>query len=434
VYQHLNGADEFRLLIISPGSLDDALHGEVITAKLSGTGRPAYEALSYTWADETGDAERSSEFVCDEDHSIIRITKNCEAAIRRLRLSDKKRWVWIDAICINQSSETERTYQVSMMSKIYMTARRVVVYLGESTPHTDLLFDWLNGLKTENLEILLKWDLDHLAVDTSISFEKYWSAGKERLLALFTNTGENKINITQRELVELAKEFFSRRWFKRVWVLQEVSLPDVRDITVVCGTKTTTAIRALHALSLVYKDSSSTMIRIFVLLRKKVRVKNNHLLDVLIETRDREAGDPRDKIFGVLSIANYLNKEMFPELKADYGMMTTAVYVYYSAFFITHHGPGFFLSLMKFPPKLRSLPSWAADWTAPWPNYKAVEGRDFAAGSRPSNDRDSGAVFTEENGCCVLTLLRPEILRGYFTRNGHIDGETDTPSVSNDLI
>jgi hypothetical protein len=91
VYQHLNGADEFRLLIISPGSLDDALHGEVITAKLSGTGRPAYEALSYTWADETGDAERSSEFVCDEDHSIIRITKNCEAAIRRLRLSDKKR-------------------------------------------------------------------------------------------------------------------------------------------------------------------------------------------------------------------------------------------------------------------------------------------------------------------------------------------------------
>lgn len=117
-YQSLNGVDEFRLLIISPGSFDDALHGEVITAKFSGTDRPAYEALSYTWADEAGDEERSCEFSCDGGFGIIRITKNCEAAIRRLRLSDEKRWMWIDAICIDQSSETERSSQVRMMSKI----------------------------------------------------------------------------------------------------------------------------------------------------------------------------------------------------------------------------------------------------------------------------------------------------------------------------
>jgi hypothetical protein len=52
-YQQLNGVDEFRLLVISPGSFDDALRGEVITAKSSGTDRPVYEALSYTWADVT---------------------------------------------------------------------------------------------------------------------------------------------------------------------------------------------------------------------------------------------------------------------------------------------------------------------------------------------------------------------------------------------
>ena len=57
-----------------------------------------------------------------------------------------------------------------MMSKIYMAARRVVVYAGEGTTQTDTLFDWLNGLKTEDLDILLKWDLDNLAVDTVISF------------------------------------------------------------------------------------------------------------------------------------------------------------------------------------------------------------------------------------------------------------------------
>lgn len=422
-YQNLNGVDEFRLLILSPGSLNDALHGEVITAKFSGTGRPAYEALSYTWADETGDDKRSSELLCDEDHSIIRITKNCEAAMCRLRLLDKKRWLWIDAVCINQSSDAERTYQISVMAKIYRAASGVVVYTGDGTSYTDGFFDWLNGLQTKDLDILLKWDLDSLTVDTAISFEKYWIVGKERLLAAFSNPGENKINISQPEFVELAEEFFSRRWFKRVWVLQEVSLPDVRNITVMCGAKTTTAIRALHALSLIHNDSSGTMTRIFVLLRKKVKVKKSHLLDILIETRHRDAGDPRDKIFGVLSIVNHLDKGMIPKLKAEYEMTTTEVYAYYSAFFIQHHGPGFFLSLIKSPPKLTPLPSWAADWTVPWPNYKAVEGRDFAATSRPSNDRDSGAVFITENGFHVLILHRPKILQGYFTRNGHIDDE-----------
>jgi hypothetical protein len=417
--------DEFRLLIISPGSFDDALHGEVIISKFSGTDRPAYEALSYTWADETGDDKRSCEFLCNQDHGIIRITKNCEAAIRRLRLSDQKRWVWIDAICIDQSSETERTHQVRMMSKIYVAAHRVVVYAGEGTAHTDILFDWLNGLKTEDLDILLRWDLDNLAVDTVISFERYWSIGKERLLALFSDSDENRIELSQPELIELAKEFFSRRWFQRVWVLQEVSLPDVRNTIVMCGTKSITAIRALHALSLIYNDSAGTMIRIFVLLRKQIKVKKSHLLDILIETRHREAGDPRDKIFGVLSIANYLDKGMFPELSARYTMTTAEVYEYYSTFFIRHHGPGFFLSLIKYPPKIPTLPSWAADWTVPWPNYKAVEGRDFAAASRPSSDKDSDAIFTSENGHRVLTLHRPEILQGYFTRNGHIDDEQD---------
>jgi hypothetical protein len=280
-------------------------------------------------------------------------------------------------------------------------------------------------LKTEDLDILLKWDLDNLEVDTLISIKKYLSITKERLLALFSDPGQNKLKISQPELVELAKEFFFRRWFKRVWVLQEVSLPDICNTIVICGTKTTTTIRTLHMLSLIYNDSSGSMIRIFVLLRKKVKVKKYHLLDVLIETRDREAADPRDKIFGVSRIANYLDKGMFPELKAEYGMTTTKVYEYYSTFFVRHHGPGFFLSLIKSPPKLTSLPSWAADWTVPWPNYKAVEGRDFAAGSRPSNDRDIDAVFSTENGCLVLTLLRPKILQGYFTRNGHIDDEKD---------
>lgn len=420
-YHGLSTINEFRILVIPAGSFSDPLHGEVITAKFSEIDSLEYEALSYTWADETGDSERMSEFLCDEDGSIIRITKNCEAAIRRVRYPDKDRWVWIDAICINQSSVPERTYQVSMMSKIYTAARNVIVYTGESTANTDLLFDWLNGLKTEDLEILLKWDLDNLAADAIISLEKYLSIARERLFSLFGAANETRILLSQEQLVALAKEFFSRRWFQRVWVLQEVSLPSPRHITVLCGSKSTSAIRALHALSLLYQDSSTTMIRIFVLMRKKIKVQNSYLLDILIETRDREACDARDKIFGILSIVEFLDKGKWKnELGARYGMDVKEAFTWYSSWCIRHYGPGFFLALIKSRQSIEGLPSWAADWAVPWPNCRAVEGRDFPAASR-NIEADDGAVMGWEDGRRVLSLRRPRIRKGFFTRNGHLD-------------
>jgi hypothetical protein len=434
-YHDLKGTDEFRLLVIAPGSFDDPLQGDIVTTDFSILRQIAYDALSYTWADENGDAERSQEFLCENDNSIIKITKNCEAAMRRLRLSDRKRWMWIDAICINQDSDAERTYQVSLMSKIYTSASHVIVYTGEGTFKTDMLFDWLNGLKTADLDILSSWDFDNLAVGVTTSLERFWNMGKESLLTLVprTRSDKKKIKISESELLDLVREYFSRRWFTRVWVLQEVALPDVRNTSVVCGSRTISAIRALHALSLLYQESSASIIRIFVLLRKRVKtIARSHLLDVLIETRNRESGDPRDKIFGVLSISNLLDRGKFQSLEPDYGLTKREVYMHYSQLFIEDHGPGFFLSLIKSPPELEGLPSWAADWTVPWPNYKAVSGKDFAAASRSVGDKDAGVedniglFIAGPDGCTLLAVQRPLILCGYFTRNGHLDDQAET--------
>jgi hypothetical protein len=54
-----------------------------------------------------------------------------EAAVRRMRFGDKPRVLWIDAICINQSSLSERSDQVALMSTIYSRASQNLVYLGE---------------------------------------------------------------------------------------------------------------------------------------------------------------------------------------------------------------------------------------------------------------------------------------------------------------
>jgi hypothetical protein len=436
-YRPLLDEHEVRLLTIYPGSIDDPICGDLETASL--LRRPPYDALSYTWADETGNADREKEITCVESGGKIRITRNCEDAMRRLRLPGTKRRVWIDAVCIDQDSNRDRNHQVSLMSRIYMSARQVVLYTGEGTAKTDLLFDWLNSLREDELEASLKWQFDDIRGEIGTALERYWNMGQAILRS--PATSESNITLSEMELVELVKDYFSRRWFKRVWVLQEAALPDMKNTTIICGDKSTPASRALHALFLLRNSTSGSMIRIFVLLRKRSRdISHSHLLDILIETRDREATDPRDKIFGVLSIAHGLDGGKFPELMADYGKATHEVYTYYSAFFILHHGPGLFLSLIKSRGSMSELlPSWAADWTVSWPNYKAVSGRDFAAARRSVGDKDSGAEFHDEGGSKVLTVVRPRIFRGYFTRDGHVDDSNsltteDVEHIGDDMV
>jgi hypothetical protein len=446
-YGELKGTHEIRLLVLHPGTGDDPLKGDIIGTDLRR--RPKYDALSYTWADETGDDSLSSTIHCLRSDSEICITKNCEAALRCLRLPNNERRLWVDAVCINQHSYAERSHQVSLMSDIYVNAQHVIAYTGEGTDRTDLLYDWLNGIDIADLNIpsagmfrdinvpegssiyylVQVWNKPGGAKDMAnkiaVKFERYWRIGSDRLSTVFRrrDLSDTKVTIPEAELEGLVMEYFSRRWFKRVWVLQEVSLPSLTKTRVVCGSKITTAERAMHLVSLLKTQGSGDMMWIFVLLRQRFSGQvTSHLLDILIETRHRECGEPRDKIFGVLSIAQWMDNGRFPHLTANYFSPTSWVYWSFSEFFMEQHGPGFFLSLIKSPQKVEGLPSWAADWTVPWPNYNAVKGVDFAARSRIANEKDGNAKVIWEEGMPVLIIHRPRITKGYFTLDGHIDG------------
>lgn len=443
-YVPISGEHKIRLFVIQPGSFDDDICGELVEVNfLLG---PTFDALSYTWADEQGDAARSGKIYCVPDFSIIGVTKNCEMAIRWLRHPKKERRVWIDAVCIDQDNAQERTHQIAQMSSIFTSARRVIAYTGEGTDQTDMLFDWLNGLDAPELNVPLIGSLDDLAHpgvrikepadlqrlmvrlrvginERTIMLGRYGKSCFLKLLHQSEPATKDKVNIDDPKLSEIVHEYFSRRWFKRVWVLQEVTLPDLHRTRIVCGSRTTTAERALHALGLLKENRTGIIPRIFVLVRKTtILPRRSHLLDILIETKAHAAADPRDKIFAVLSLSHRLDGGSFPEHEANYELETAQVYTKYSAFFIQHHGPGFFLALIQSPQNLPGLPSWAADWTVPWPNSRAVSLRDFPAVSRRTYEETSGILFSQENGYDILTLVRPQILRGYFTRNGPVTG------------
>jgi len=84
-----------------------------------------YEALSYTW----GDSEKTHNIVCDG--KTIKINRSAHSALTALRDPLVTRTLLVDAICINQDDNEEKSHQVQLMGEIYARANRVIVWLGE---------------------------------------------------------------------------------------------------------------------------------------------------------------------------------------------------------------------------------------------------------------------------------------------------------------
>lgn len=90
-----------------------------------------FSALSYTW----GEAVFPKRLICLGAH--IKITANLDLALRKLRLPDDVRILWVDAICIDQSNVYERTSQLKLMRQIYGQAEEVYVWLGPDSESQD---------------------------------------------------------------------------------------------------------------------------------------------------------------------------------------------------------------------------------------------------------------------------------------------------------
>ena len=116
---------EIRLLHLFPGDDGGALKCTFSLVSLDD--ELDYEAVSYVW----GDAEdRRSVNVEAVDEPVL-ITRNLGSVLRNIRLQDRQRVLWVDALCINQQDLNERGSQVAMMVTIYSQSSRVLAYLGD---------------------------------------------------------------------------------------------------------------------------------------------------------------------------------------------------------------------------------------------------------------------------------------------------------------
>ena len=134
LYHPLHDGNTVRILELLPGR-EQALKGKFHYANLEYLHQP-YEALSYVWG------EKTATFFDDQDHKWktyiftidcngyeCEITPNLYRALQFLRFGSKSRFLWVDALCINQEDIQERGHQVTLMSSLYRSAMRVLIWI-----------------------------------------------------------------------------------------------------------------------------------------------------------------------------------------------------------------------------------------------------------------------------------------------------------------
>lgn len=124
---------------------------------------PHYESLSYRWGTE--ESPSHVQIKSDGHYSgVIPVRRSLDVSLRHLRDPLRSRYLWIDALCINQTDLSEKIVQVATMNKRFATANRVVSWLGPREGHSNQAFALLPGI-TRNIEV----DWDTLNMQTSLN-------------------------------------------------------------------------------------------------------------------------------------------------------------------------------------------------------------------------------------------------------------------------
>jgi hypothetical protein len=114
--------------------------------KLSTRGAPLesldFDALSYVW----GDTKVKKPIFIDGQSLLV--TTALYEILDNFRRNKEiaERYIWIDAVCVNQNDLEERKRQVLLMSQIYGNAKTVHFWLGRSTQESDALPDLIQQI------------------------------------------------------------------------------------------------------------------------------------------------------------------------------------------------------------------------------------------------------------------------------------------------
>jgi hypothetical protein len=303
---------------------------------------PNYEALSYVWGLQV------PAFKIECEGSFIDIGQNLYDCLKQLRSRKSVRTLWIDKLSINQDNPDEKAHQVELMAEIYKAASQVVIWLGLHDSGTAAAWRLIDKILTQ-----LKTSGKGSA-SQSIKYPPAQDPGWDSVRALLT-----------------------RPWFFRVWTFQEIVL--AKEALLVCGPyelswgqfdlflgTTRSHFRRLTVEQMRLSGVEDGWLDIYTArealhqpsaIVPVVDPDEPSVLQLLACLRHRQATDPRDKVYALLSLAKDAKKWGF---KPDYKKSPADVYATTMKWILRTHKKLAFLSLVEKKDK-PDLISWVPD-------------------------------------------------------------------------
>lgn len=303
LYSPLPHQRAIRLLRIESGTGEEGIQTTLETFDLDS--KTQFTALSYVW----GNGASQREIICNGHKKPI--TRNLWGVLARLQKQRFDCLLWVDAICINQEDEGEKSFQVPMMRDIYERAANVIFWLGEQERYDEdavnLMRDFSERYPTQlDLERHRGKTLEQLGLP---SIDHGWTGWAS---------------------------LFCRPWFGRVWIVQEFlnarksvfmsgALEIPTELLVYCGYATGVCVaigRAVARHNMNVHNIKRVVLRLQALGiyqpdRREPGKDDVRIFDLWCRSQQLEATDPRDRVFALLSTQTAVNMDMIDYRKDE---------------------------------------------------------------------------------------------------------------------
>ncbi|KAI1264076.1 heterokaryon incompatibility protein-domain-containing protein [Xylariaceae sp. FL1019] len=410
IYQPLSKDEkQLRLLDLQPGSGTICCRLRQVPFNSPGD----YEALSYVWGKET----TTCQILVDDQ--LYRVGRNLHTALKYLRRDTEapltRRTLWIDAICLNQEDDNEKRIYVPLMSHIYRSCWRTLIWLGEH--------DWLTRSAVNGVEFLSSMH-ENTDLPSHVISYTWREVRRQHLGSRRSWLGSVRAAVEGLHAQLAFQSVFDRPWFTRVWVVQELALS--RNAVFLCGVHKmdwADIVKAEVVASHFFPGSPFIM---QLLLQKWPADHGPHDIGThMLATWAKEAAKPQDKIYGLMGLPSTEGKDVV--IDVNYAKSDDETFTDFTATYLRQTGNLRILAISRGckAETTRGIPSWAVDYQ----NYNDLPeawawfgcGQYLAGGSQPCQAVVEGGMLSVQ-GFVLDSVIKVSVVskierEGSFVRN-----------------
>ena len=263
------------------------LDGQPLTGSfvvVDGDRPPPYWAISYVWGPTpTGPNVHTFRTAQGE----ISMTESLTACLKTLRRKGVEAFIWVDALCINQSDNAEKGIQIRNLGSVYRKSERVIVWMGETGLQDESSpgIDWLQSAHA-------------LTCKTTGWCDMSTSSG----------SGLNGWDARWDDVASILRQ----EWFVRTWIIQELVLG--KNISIVYGQSEIGWDCFMVSLFMggdAILKNATPAIALHLTREKHRRGHKFKFLELLELFSYTHASEPRDKLFAHLSMAYDVEESIF---------------------------------------------------------------------------------------------------------------------------